>query len=298
MRRGAVALLAVVLAVSGSVACGRAERRDPVRPVGGFAGGPSRIVSLVPAATQMLYAMGAGPQIVGVSTYDREPAQVRDLPRVGGLLDPDTERILALHPDLVVIYGGQQELEARLSSARVPMFTYRHGDLAGVSATLRALGKAAGHEREAEAAALGISTALQRIAARVQNRPRPRTLVVIGRDARSLQGLLASGGYGFLHDMVVTAGGLDVFEDVKRESLPTSAEAVLARQPDVIVELKYGTAAIQPDGLTAWERLPSVPAVKNGRLYQLVGDEFVEAGPGIAVATEKLSRVLQPDAWK
>ena len=68
---------------------------------------PSRIVSLVPAATEMLFAIGAGPRVVAVSSYDHEPPAVERLPRVGALLDPDLERIMGLRPDLVVVYGTQ-----------------------------------------------------------------------------------------------------------------------------------------------------------------------------------------------
>ena len=86
-----------------------------------------RIVSLVPAVTEMLFAIGAGPQVVGVSSYDHFPPEVEALPKVGALLDPDTERILSLRPDLVVVYGSQAETEARFKKAGIRTFNYRHG---------------------------------------------------------------------------------------------------------------------------------------------------------------------------
>jgi iron complex transport system substrate-binding protein len=76
---------------------------------------PQRVISLVPNLTEMLFAMGAGPQVVAVSSFDREPEAVRTLPRVGALLDPDVERILSLRPDLVITYGSQVELKAQLA---------------------------------------------------------------------------------------------------------------------------------------------------------------------------------------
>ncbi|MGE3888626.1 MAG: helical backbone metal receptor, partial [Vicinamibacterales bacterium] len=75
---------------------------------------PQRIVSLVPAVTEMLFAIGAGSQVAAVSSYDQDPPEVKALPRVGALLDPDVERILALRPDLVITYGSQADLQAQL----------------------------------------------------------------------------------------------------------------------------------------------------------------------------------------
>lgn len=149
---------------------------------------PSRIVSLVPPVTQMIFAIGAGSRVVGVGTFDREPKEVNALPRVGGLLNPNTERILALKPDLVVVYEAQQELKLALTRAQVPFFSYTHKDLANVMATLRALGTRLGTPAPAERVASDIERRLQAIAARVKGRPRPGLLLVFGRDAKSLGG--------------------------------------------------------------------------------------------------------------
>ena len=259
---------------------------------------PSRIVSLIPAVTQILFAVGAGPQVVGVSNYDREPAEVTTRAKVGGLLDPDTERILALRPDLVIVYEGQQELASRLQRAGIAMYTYRHRDLADVIRTIRSVGARVGHEQEAETVASDIERTLDQVRRRVEGRPRPSTILVLGREPNTLRNIYASGGYGFLHDMLVVAGARDALDDIKRESVQLSAELILARAPDAIVELHYGGNPSAVDDVAPWRRLSSVPAVRDGRIYELVGDEFVEAGPRIGDATERLSRALHPDAWK
>ena len=98
---------------------------------------PIRIVSLVPAVTEMLFAIGAGPGVVAVSSYDTYPPEVTKLPNVGALLDPNVERILSLQPALVIVYGSQTDLKAQLARAGIGVFEYRHGGLAQVTATLR-----------------------------------------------------------------------------------------------------------------------------------------------------------------
>ena len=100
----------------------------------------SRIVSLIPAVTEMLFAMDAGDEVVGVSTFDHYPPAVETRTRVGALVDPDFERIISLRPDLVVVYSTQTDLISRLDRAHLPIFKYQHAGLADVTATMRALG--------------------------------------------------------------------------------------------------------------------------------------------------------------
>jgi iron complex transport system substrate-binding protein len=284
----AAAILAALIAPAGAAPV-VARPPAPVEPAA-----PQRIVCFIPAVTQMLFAIGAGPQVVAVGTFDREPPAVLNLPRVGGLLDPDTERILAMRPDLVVVYDGQQELEASLRNAGVRMYVYKHGDLASVTATMRELGRMVGHREEADRAAAQLESRLRAVADRVAGRSRPLTMLVFGREPHTLRNIYASGGYGFLHDILRIAGGRDVFADIARESVQPSLEEILARRPEAIVELRYGESVGTGDDMSPWKRLSALPAVRTNRLYVLVGDEFVEAGPRIADAAEKLSRVLHP----
>ena len=245
--------------------------------------------------------MGAADRVAGVSSYDRYPPEVERLPRLGGLLDPDVERLLALKPDLVVVYGTQSTLTRQLERAGVPMFAYVHRGLPDVMETIRALGRRIGIEPQAAALADRLERRLRDIRARVSGSRRPRTLLVFGREAGSLRNVDASGGYGFLHDMLEIAGADDVLADVKRESVRMSTEMILTRAPEVIVELHYGSS-LKPERLGAeravWRALSSLPAVKNDRVYLLTGDEFVVPGPRVADATERLARTLHPDAYK
>lgn len=260
-----------------------------------------RIASLVPATTEMLFAMGAGDRLVGVGTYDRFPPEAARLPRLGGLLDPNVERLLTLRPDIVIVYSTQSELKRQLERAGIPMFQYVHRGLPDITGTIRALGARIDSAPSANALADRIESQLSAIRARVAGRGRPKTLLLIGREPGSLRGIFASGGYGFLHDILELAGGSDVLGDIKRESVQVSTEMVLARAPDVIIELHYGDD-LKPDRLEperrVWDRLGSLPAVRTGRVHLVVGDEFVVPGPRIVAAAERLARTLHPDVFK
>jgi len=258
-----------------------------------------RIVSLIPATTEMLFAMGAGDRVVAVGSYDHFPPEVDRLPRVGALLDPDVERIITLRPDLVVLYGTQEELRAKLERAQVPFYAYTHKGLTDIMETIRSLGARVGMEAQANALATRVEQELADIRARVANSPRPKTLLIFGREPGSLRGLDASGGEGFLHDMLEAAGGADVLGDIHRQSVMMSTEMVLARAPDVIIELRYARGhRTRPEDVRAWDALPSVPAVRNHRVLVLEGEEFVVPGPRVSLATEQIARALHPEAFR
>jgi iron complex transport system substrate-binding protein len=214
---------------------------------------------------------------------------------VGALVDPDVERILALRPQLVVAYATQDELRAQLQRAGIESFVYRHHGLADIPATMRALGKVTGDGDGAEKAASAFEARVGRVREAAAGRPRPRTLLVFGRDPGSLRNVYASGGTGFLHDALQAAGGDNVFADVARESVQVSTELILARAPEVIVELRTSALLTETGGHTApWQRLASVPAVRRGRVHVLSGDYLVVPGPRMADAVEALARALRP----
>jgi iron complex transport system substrate-binding protein len=262
----------------------------------GAADPPQRIVSLIPAVTEMIFAIGEGARVLGVSDYDKFPPEVSRLAKVGGLLDPSVERILGLKPDLVVVYNTQVELKQRLDRAGIPYFSYQHRALADVTMTVRAIGARLGSVERAETLASQMERSIAAIRGSAANLPRPRTMLVFEREPSSLRNMSASAGYGFLHDMLEAAGGEDVFGDIKRESVQATTEMILARRPDVIIELRYGTSMPKDPAreLMAWNALSSVPAVKNHRIYLLTGDEFVVPGPRVVEATRRLAETLRP----
>ena len=261
-----------------------------------------RIVSLVPNVTEMIYAMGAGDRMVAVSSYDTYPPEVKKLPDVGALLNPNVERILSLKPDLVVVYASQDDLKKQLARAGIAVYDSRPGGLDGVTATVRDVGARIGAGPAADALAGRIARGLDDIRRRVAGRTRPRTLLVFGRERLSLRGIYASGGTGFLHDMLVAAGGDNVFADVKTESVQASTEQIIARRPEVVLETRATNSAF-PSGerdaeARTWSRLGSVPAVRNGRVFFLFDDRVVVPGPRVVEGTLEIARALHPDAFK
>ena len=239
-------------------------------------------------------------EVAGVSSFDRYPPEVETRPRVGALVDPDLERILALRPDLVLTYASQDDLKRQLERAGIPIFDYRHGGLADVTTTIVVLGDRVGHGAEGRRVTAEIDRQIEAIRTRVVKRPRPRVLLVFGRDPDSLRNIYASGGVGFLNDMLIAAGGDNVLSDIRRESAQITTELVLARSPDVILEIRSadspGSVAAEAD-MSAWRTLAAIPAVRANRLLLLRDDALVVPGPRVGRGVERLAQALHPDAF-
>ncbi|MEZ5418598.1 MAG: helical backbone metal receptor [Vicinamibacterales bacterium] len=295
VRSLAAPIVALALAVAAAVpAASTGQRAD----AGQTPRAPQRIVSLVPALTEMLFAIGAGPQVVGVSSYDRYPAEATARPHVGALLDPDVERIFSLRPDLVAIYGSQVDLKRQLGRAGVAVFDYRHAGLADILTTLATLGHVTGHDVEAATVAAGIERQLAEVRRRTSRGPKVRTLLVFGREPGALRNIYAAGGRGFLHDMLVAAGGENVFADMAQESVQATIELLLARAPDVILEVREGEPLNDDEirrRIADWARLASIPAVRDGRIVVVSGPGLVVPGPRVADAVTRLARALHPE---
>ena len=261
---------------------------------------PKRIISLVPAVTEMLFAIGAGNEVVGVSSYDRFPPEATKRPKVGALIDPDFERILSLKPDLVVVYGSQTDLIARLGRAQLPMFNYRHAGLSRRHVDdSRARRRGSGARPKPTTSRPRSNATSTRCGARVAGRPRPNTALVFGREPGTLRNIYVSAGIGFMHDMLDAAGGADVFADVKRQSLQATTEMLLARAPEVIIEAHRERRLDDRTGpreRQVWNGLPSLPAVRTGRIYLIADDRLSIPGPRVAEAIRLLANVLHsPD---
>jgi iron complex transport system substrate-binding protein len=192
------------------------------------------------------------------------------------------------------VYATQTELTARLKRAAVPTFPYRHSGLADMSATIASLGDRVGRTVEAARLVRDLQNSLVCVRRSVAGRPRPRVALVFGREAGTLRSIVVSGGVGFLHDLVETAGGQNAFADVKRESHQVSAEGMLARAPDIIIETHPSSwdASATPREQAVWRGLPALPAVRSNRIHILADDRLFIPGPRIAEAARLLAEAI------
>lgn len=219
-----------------------------------------RVASLVPAATEALFAIGAGDLVVGVGDYDDFPEAVHELPRIGGLIDPNLEAILALRPDLVIIDPSQRTLATQLDAAGISTYSFKTGSIGELLHDVRTLGNVVGVPG-AEAVAAEVEQVVNEVRAAVAGQPTVTALAVFGRRPGAFAELWVSGGVGFLHDVVDISGGENVFSEIGQQSFKSGLEAVLARRPQVVIEATSPDA--NPDAVTAeWRALPGFSEVR------------------------------------
>ena len=258
---------------------------------------PRRVISLMPATTEMLFAMGAGDRVVGVSNYDRFPPEVERLPRVGGLLDPNVERILSLRPDLVIVYDTQTDLRQQLERAHVPDVPLRHRGLADITQTMRALGARVGVEGGGRRRGGAHRAAAGRRSARASRAARGRRRCWSSAASRARCGNIdASGGvriparHARARRRRRRPGGR---ASSNRSSMSTEIDAGARAGGDHRAALRRlaGDATALDADRRAWDALPSVPAVQNhNSLHCCDGEEFVVPGPRVVVAAERFAR--------
>jgi len=259
-----------------------------------------RIVSTSPSTTEMLFALGLGDRVVGVSNFCRYPPQVQALPKVGTILRPDLERVVTLRPDLVVITDRNLEFAARLTAAQISFVTVPTTTLKDVSSAMLRIGDAAGIPAEARTAVAKMEERLEKVRRLPQIVPRPRVLLIMGRTADALTGIVAAGAGSYLNDLVGIAGGANIVSEVSSLPYPQlSLESILKLDPDVIVDtIDMGATETErerrnAEGQELWRRYRTISAVRNGRVRAAETDALFVPGPRVAETAEWLADVIR-----
>jgi iron complex transport system substrate-binding protein len=249
-----------------------------------LAGPARRVVSLAPSITELLFAIGAGGQVVGRTTYDQYPPAALQVPAVGDGLNPSVEAIVARRPDLVLLYRSAHTDAAaqQLERLGVPTLVIRHDGLADIARTARLLGRATGQDSGGQAVGRSIDALL------AQPLPPPRTrLAYVVWDSPPI----VIGAGSFLDELARRAGAENVFHDIASPSATVSIETIVARDPDWIAVVRDSAG----DAAPAWSRRPEwrvVRAVREGRFLLLPADLFGQPSARAFEAIARLSELL------
>ena len=174
---------------------------------------PRRIVSTAPSITEMLYALGLGDRVVGVTNYCRYPPEAQLKPKIGDYTSPNLEAIAALKPDLVIIQTNPVRLAARLAALHLKTLEINQDDLAALYNSIRSVGDATGAAVEAAHLMDSMRGKLEQIRMRAASLPRTRMMFVVGRSPNRLNGLVVVGKASYLNEIIQTSGGENVFFD-------------------------------------------------------------------------------------
>jgi iron complex transport system substrate-binding protein len=260
---------------------------------------PARIVSTSPSITETLFALGLGDRVVGVSSFCHYPQAVVRLPKVGSFLRPETETIVRLRPDLVIVHAGPHNVVGQLAGLGIASVTVDRGTLAAVYSSIRAIGAAADSRDRAARLVADLEGRLAAIRAATAKRPSRKVLVIVGRQPGTLSDLVGVGRGSYLNDLVKAAGGVNVLDQGGLPEYPRiSMETVIRLEPDVIIdagdmgETEEEHRRRQPTTERLWRQQMHVKAAQANGIHAVTSDAFVVPGPRLVEVAETLAQWL------
>jgi iron complex transport system substrate-binding protein len=287
-----VALLSLALALT---ACSPGEQTpvinyvfDDLGRLVAINGTPQRIVSLAPSNTEILFALGLGDRVVGVTDYCDYPPEALNKTKVGGYANPDIEKIVALNPDLVLVaYGTPMDVINSLVGLGLTVFGIKTTDLDDLLNDIRRVGEITDKEVEAQALTSAMASRIQAVTNQTEElEQRPRVFYIVWHDP-----LWTAGSGTFINELIEKAGGVNIFGNVTGYPM-VSIEDVLARDPEIIIasEWSYDWA------MNATE-LASTNASQTGRIYTLDDDLVQRPGPRLVKGLEWFAYLIHPEIF-
>jgi iron complex transport system substrate-binding protein len=236
-----------------------------------------RIISLAPDITELLFTVGAGKQIVGVTRGSDYPADAKKIPIVASYNSIDNEAILALHPDLIVVWSGGR-LTTFLEKFSIPIYINHPQHLLDIPRMLRNLGCLTGHKKQAERAAVQFTQRYQHLAAQYSHKKNLSVFYQIGS-----RPLLTITRQSWINDVLLLCGGQNIFAGLPGTAQAVAKEAVIMANPQVILgtDLKF------------WETWPQLSAVRHHALFTINPDTLERANPRILGGAEKVCELIQ-----
>jgi len=283
-RRWLGGALALCIVLQG---CGSGKRETKTA---GVPKPPQRIIVLAPSLTETAFALGLGDRIVGVSDYSQWPAEVKEKPHLGGLLDPHLEQIATLHPDLAILLPSQDELGQQLQGMGIETLTLRDETIQDVVDGIHAM---------AVRCQVPVAGARQELRLRHALAPNPlpaapKVLLVVGRQSGSLRDLTAAGPDTFLAELLSRLGARNAAADSPTRYPRLGLDAVVAAAPEVIIELQghHLWEINERDLVRDWRPLHTIPAVRNGCVKVVAGDWALLPGPRLPELYTAMRRAI------
>ena len=257
---------------------------------------PQRIVSHVPAITEVLFALGLEERVVGVSDYCDYPEEAKLKPSVGNYFNPSIENIVALDPDLVLTDGHSESIKG-LDSLGITSIVIDPKDIDGIIKDIELLGKVTGTEARAKKLIGDMQQRMSNIVTQVEGAPRIKVFYIF--DATDLNNPWTAGPGSFVNSLITMAGGQNIAAQAHGAWIQFSLEAVVRSDPQIIiVDTSHGTAVISKAELKEHPVWREIAAVKQDRIYSVDGDLVNRPGPRIVQGLEKIAEIIHPELFR
>ncbi|MBF8302051.1 MAG: Periplasmic binding protein, iron complex transport system substrate-binding protein [Candidatus Dadabacteria bacterium] len=256
---------------------------------------PRRIVSLSPSITEIIYGLGAWENVVGVTIYSDFPPEAKNLPKVGGWVNPNLEAILALKPDLVIMIEDQDRIfgdKIRKIGLKT-LAVESNNTIKDISNSISKIGKTLGKEKEAHKVIEILNSNLEQIRNKTNNANPKRVLFIVGRNPGTLEDIYVIGSRNFIDEIITLSGGENVVSTY-RFSIKISKEAILSLNPEVIIEVNHENIN-KNEALKIWDGLKEVSAVKNKEFYIIADTTLLHPSQRISEGARILAEILHPE---
>lgn len=259
-----------------------------------------RIISLSPNVTEILFALGLGDKIVGVTRFCNYPPEAKQKAHVGGYLDPNYEAILSLKPDVVILLSEFEQIKNFLTELGIKYLTVSNKTVPDILSSIGYLGKEFDVGQQAEQILIEIRSKIYQIEKKTGDSIRPKILIVVERTMGTgvIEDVYAAGKNTFYDELIQMAGGINAFDNEKIAYPILSAEGIIHLNPDFIIDL---VPQLEQIGLSAatlekdWQSLFQIGAVKNQHVHILSQDYAVIPGPRFIIFLEDLARLIHPE---
>ncbi len=250
-----------------------------------------RIISLSPGITELVFAAGGGDKLIGAVSYSDYPPEAKNIPRIGSYDSLDIEQILALQPDLVIAWksGNPEHQILQLQSLGLKVYITEPENFSSIPETLRKFGQLMGSNEKAEISAQQFEQKFNTLKKKYQNKqnqPKVRTFIQIWNNP-----LMSVNGKHLISKVIEFCGGSNVFALARTLTSTPSIEAILAKDPQVIIAT--GMADSSRQWLKRWQQWPFLSAVKNKRLYAANPDHLVRHTPRILSGIKEVCELIQ-----
>jgi len=257
-------------------------------------GNPSRIVSLAPNITEILFALGAGDRVVGVTAFSDYPAEAASIPSVGTYITPNLEAIVALEPDLIIATadGDKKEALEILEKLGIPVYVINPTGVSEVIDTVTEIGDLVGENDAAESIAGKMADALDDVEMRVEDLEPVSVLMAL-----DVEPVITVGTETFAHELIERAGGVNAAGSRNLRYPRFSLEAVIASGPEVIVIPTMSFESDTERAVSFFTAFSTIPAVMTGRIHVIEADLVTRPGPRIVLGLREMARLLHPEAF-
>ncbi|MGQ9628719.1 MAG: ABC transporter substrate-binding protein [bacterium] len=257
-----------------------------------FQRAPERIISMAPSNTEILFALGLGDRVIGVTNYCNYPPEATKKPKIGGFSTPNIELIVSMEPDLILASAGVQlEAVRSLEKLGVKLLVIEPQTVEDTIKAIELVGRVAGRKGDAGKLADELRGRMRRVVEKVKGVPRPRVFVEIWHDP-----FIAAGPGTVVDDVIRLAGGENIAAGASKGYPTFSLEALLERDPEVYISVSH-TVLKSVEEITKRQGFARMSAVKNGRVFIMNGDIITRSGPRIVDALEMMARAFHPDVF-